>query len=127
MGNIYVISGLVRKRGELAYAVMGREMALQAAKRDLESVDRALVLFGYQDDPNAIGPIRTPKRIFAHKELSRLIIQIRRDKPELADNPALAREIIARKGWDTQDRDLYNQIRNKVKDVTKRRCSIKGN
>ncbi|MBL4597127.1 MAG: hypothetical protein JKX99_11185 [Robiginitomaculum sp.] len=104
-----------------------RETALHGAKRDLESVDRVLVLLGYRDDPKRIGAIRTPKRIFANKELSRLIIQMRRDKPELADNPAIAREIIVRKGWDTKDRALYNQIRNKVKDVTKRRAFWAGN
>ncbi|MEP1535046.1 MAG: hypothetical protein ABJQ34_19210 [Paracoccaceae bacterium] len=47
----HTIHGLIKKRGEIAGQY---KVALKAAddlKADLDAIDRALVLCGYQDDP----------------------------------------------------------------------------
>ncbi len=50
----HTIFGLVKKRGELAGQHKVAQKAADAFKADLDAIDRALVLVGYQEDPKAI-------------------------------------------------------------------------
>ncbi|MFG5379835.1 hypothetical protein [Yoonia sp. R2-816] len=45
------IHGLIKKRGEIAGQHKVALKAADALKADLDAIDRALVLCGYQDDP----------------------------------------------------------------------------
>ena len=47
----HTIHGLVKKRGEIAGQHKVAVQAQEAIKADLDAIDRALVLCGYQDDP----------------------------------------------------------------------------
>ena len=53
----HTIFGLIKKRGELAQHHKLAKQAADAIGADLDAIDRALVLCGYQDDPKAI-PMR---------------------------------------------------------------------
>ena len=75
------------------------KVAVQAAaplKADVDAIDRALVLCGYQDDPKAI-PARTKyKQMFGRNELKLTILDTLRQGP--ADDETIAKLIIERKG-----------------------------
>ena len=47
--------------------------AADALKHDLDAIDRALVLCGYQDDPKGIAPRGKYKQLFGRNELKLMI------------------------------------------------------
>ncbi|MFT5785188.1 MAG: hypothetical protein ACI9KK_000533 [Ascidiaceihabitans sp.] len=47
----HTIFGLIKKRGELAHHHKVAKQAADAIGADLDAIDRALVLCGYEDDP----------------------------------------------------------------------------
>ena len=47
----HTIFGLIKKRGEIAGPHKVALKAVDALKADLDAIDRALVLCGYEDDP----------------------------------------------------------------------------
>jgi len=49
----HTIFGLIKKRGEIAGQHKIARKAADALKADLDAIDRALVLCGYEDDPKA--------------------------------------------------------------------------
>jgi hypothetical protein len=49
----HTIFGLIKKRGELAHHHKVAKQAADAIGADLDAMDRALMLCGYEDDPNA--------------------------------------------------------------------------
>lgn len=53
MGHSILIHGLIKKRGEIAGQHKVALKAADALKADLDAIDRALVLCGYEDDPKA--------------------------------------------------------------------------
>ena len=97
----HTISGLIKKRGEIAAQ---HKVALKAAdslKADLDAIDRALVLCGYQDDPKGIAPRGKYKQLFGRNELKLITRDRLREGP--ADDETIAAWIIERKGWDADD------------------------
>lgn len=103
-----IVSGLIRKRAEIAgeYA---------RAKRDLAAIDRALEVFGYFD-AKAIKPRETRRRpaLFAPGELTALVG--RAERAGCADNASIA-------AWIMQEREfapeLAQRVRSSVKDCRK--------
>ena len=64
MGQSIVIHGLIKKRGEIAGQHKVALKAADALKDDLDAIDRALVLCGYEDDPKGIAPRGKYKQLF---------------------------------------------------------------
>jgi hypothetical protein len=52
----HTIFGLVKKHGEIAGQHTAAMKAAEALKVDLDAIDRALVLCGYEDGPRGIAP-----------------------------------------------------------------------
>ncbi|MDC0115934.1 hypothetical protein OAH97_00460 [Octadecabacter sp.] len=52
----HTIFGLIKKRGEIAGQHKAVQQAADAIRADLDAIDRALVLCGYEDDPKGIAP-----------------------------------------------------------------------
>lgn len=50
----HTIFGLIKKRGEIAGQHQVALKAAVALNADLDTIDRALVLCGYEDNPNGI-------------------------------------------------------------------------
>lgn len=103
----HTIFGLIKKRGEIAGQ---HKVALKAAdvlKADLDAIDRALVLCGYQDDPKGIAPRGKYKQLFGRNELKLMIRD--RLRQGAADDEAIAVHIIDCKGWDA---DVLKRVRD---------------
>lgn len=87
--------------------------AADALKADLDTIDRELVLRGYEDDPKAIAPRARYKQLFGRNELRLTIIDTLRKAP--ADDETIAAQIIASKGWGNDvHADVLKRVRHSI-------------
>jgi len=110
----HTFHGLIRKRKRLAADVEGARRNMMDLKRDLAALDKALALFGHSDPKS----IRTPgpyNRLFKRNELSRLLMAIKREQPDITEPEDLAREVIQRKGWDASNDQLFQMVLKRVR------------
>ncbi len=115
MGQSIVVHGLIKKRGEIAGQHKIAMKAADALKADLDAIDRALVLCGYEGDPKSIAPHGKYKQLFGRSELKLTIINALRQAP--ADDEAIAAQIIASKGWGD---DIHADVLKRVRDALQR-------
>jgi len=111
----HTIFGLVKKRGEIAGQHKAALKAAHDLKADLDAIDRALVLCGYEDDPKGIAPRGKYKQLFGRNELKLTIIKMLRQAP--ADDETIAAQIIATKSWDADDAmraDVLKRVRHAI-------------
>lgn len=116
----HTIFGLIKKRGEIAGQHKAAIQVADGIKADLDAIDRALVLCGYEDDPKGIAARTKYKQMFGRSELKRIIIQTLRDAP--ADDEAIVDRIIQQKGWDVDDtlrKDILKRTRDAIQRVQK--------
>ena len=111
----HTLSGLIKKRGEIAGQHKVAMKAADALKADLDAIDRALVLCGYEDDPKAIPARGKYKQLFGRNELKLTIINALRIAP--ADDEAIAAQIMASKGWGD---DIHADVLKRVRDALQR-------
>ena len=109
------IHGLIKKRGEIAGQHKVAMKAADALKADLDAIDRALVLCGYEDDPKAIAPRGKYRQLFGRNELKLTIINMLREAP--ADDETIAARIMAAKGWGD---DVRPDVLKRVRDALQR-------
>ncbi|MGC1496372.1 MAG: hypothetical protein WA790_11235 [Sulfitobacter sp.] len=89
--------------------------AADALKADMDAIDRALVLCGYQDDPKAIPARGKYKQLFGRNELKLTILDTLRQAP--AGDEAIAAQIRAAKGWGD---DMHADVLKRVRDALQR-------
>lgn len=111
----HTIHGLIKKRGEIAGQHKVAVKAADALKVDLDAIDRALVLCGYQDDPKGIAPRGKYKQLFGRNELKLTVIGILRQAP--ADDESIAASIMDAKGWGD---DIHADVLKRVRDALQR-------
>ncbi len=111
----HTLSGLIKKRGEIAGQHKVALKAADALKADLDAIDRALVLCGYEDDPKAIPARGKYKQLFGRNELKLTIINTLRVAP--ADDEAIAAQIMAAKRWGD---DIHADVLKRVRDALQR-------
>jgi len=111
----HTIFGLIKKRGEIAGQHKVAMKAADALKADLDAIDRALVLCGYEDDPKAIPARGRYKQLFGRNELKLTIINALRVAP--VDDETIAAQIIAAKGWGD---DTHADVLKRVRDALQR-------
>lgn len=119
MENDHVISGLVRKRAELAGELEKLDERRTAIKAHIANIDAVLRLFLYKGDPALIKPKRKRNWMFRRGELQRMVQDIEREAAGPLHKDDIALEVMNRKGW-AHDPDLLEIIAYKIKDVRKR-------
>jgi hypothetical protein len=77
--GVNLISGLIKKRAEVARQHRAALKVADAIKDDLISIDRTLVLCGYEGDPSGIEPRSKYKQLFGRCELKRLVLACLKD------------------------------------------------
>lgn len=111
-----VLSGLVRKRAELAGEVDALRARLAAIAADIGHLDATIRLFDPDYDLASIRPKRPRGPDVARPgEMSRFVLGVLRDATEPVPTPVIAARLMAERGTDGQDRKL-------VRNVTKRVC-----
>jgi hypothetical protein len=114
----HTIFGLIKKRGEIAGQHKVALKAADALKADLDAIDRALVLCGYEEDPNGIAPRGKYKQLFGRNELKLTIINTLRAAP--VDDETIAAQILAAKGWgDDTHADVLKRVRHALQRAQK--------
>jgi hypothetical protein len=111
----HTIFGLVKKRSEIAGQHKVAMKAADSLKADLDAIDRALVLCGYEDDPKAIPARGKYKQLFGRNELKLTVINALRVAP--ADDEAIAAQIMSAKGWGD---DIWPDVLKRVRDALQR-------
>ncbi|MDB9804421.1 hypothetical protein OAC22_00805 [bacterium] len=116
----HTIFGLIKERGEIAGQHKGAMKAADTLKADLDAIDRALVLCGYEDDPKATPTRGKYKQMFGRNELKLTIINALRVGP--VDDEAIAGQIMAAKGWgDDINADVLKRVRDALQRAQKDR------
>ena len=117
----HTIFGLIEKRVEIAHHHKVAVKATDAIRADLDAIDRALVLVGYQGDPKDIAPRGKYKQLFGRNELKLLTRERLREGP--ADDETIATWIIERKGWDADDA-LRADVLKRARDALQREQKV---
>ncbi|MFD0916516.1 hypothetical protein ACFQ14_08865 [Pseudahrensia aquimaris] len=115
--DTHLVSGLIRKRGEIAGQHKAAVKAADAIKSDLDALDRALAICGYKGDPHGIEPRGKYKTMFVRNELKLMIMGRLKEIP--ADDRAIADQIIQTKGWEA-DGELRLEIIKRVRHALQR-------
>jgi len=114
----HTIFGLIKKRGEIAGQHKVAIKSADTLKADLDAIDRALVLCGYEGDPKGIAPRGKYKQLFGRNELKLTIINALRVAP--VDDETIAVQIIAAKGWDAYTHaDVLKRVRHALQRAQK--------
>lgn len=105
----HVISGLVKKRAELAGE-------LQVIRQKLQHIDGTLEILGYENPDGIVPRFRRPNPpMFRSGELTALVGEAERQGH--ADNVSVTRLIMEKRCF---DEGMYRRVRESVKDCRKR-------
>jgi len=108
----HTISGLRRKRGEIAQAIVQSGRELSDLHRDLATIDGALLIFGVTETPQAIRPY---KRRFERSEIQRLIYAEIRLRPVTVDK--IVGQAIALKGLEADSLSVRKAVERGVRNA----------
>ncbi|MET3761084.1 hypothetical protein ABIB28_001626 [Sphingomonas sp. UYEF23] len=117
-GYDQTLSGLLRKRAELAREVETHRSQWEAASASLEAIDRAILVFNPSLLPGDL-PIRTRPPIAADgtTELQRFLLDLLRRSGEPVRTLAAAAAMGAERGIDPRDRVATTLLRKRVADA----------
>ncbi len=114
MVNEHVLSGIMRKRAELAGKLEHHQAVVRQLFIDLDNVDATIRMFDPDIELNEIRPKPLPPRHAAYKgEVARIILATLRDAKRPCSTQELTMHVMAERGMNTADKRL-------VKTVTKR-------
>ena len=110
-----VLSGLIRKRQEIADAIETAQTHLRQLILDIDGLDTAIRLFSPDIDLDAVRVRPTPKRHVAFKgEISRLILTLLREAGEPLPTRELIRRSMEARGLNVADKGLYELMRERI-------------
>jgi hypothetical protein len=112
----YVVTGLVKRRAELAGEIERTHEALRTMVRDLESLDATLIQFAPDMQLEAIKPkaFRPPDDWSKRGEMSRIILSILRCAAEPMTTRDVAFELIVERALDKSDQRLIRLMSKRV-------------
>ncbi len=115
MENEHVLSGLIRKRQEVAAELDAAQSRVRRLVLEIDAVDATIRLF---DPSSEIGLVRVrpaPRRHMAFRgESSRLILSMLRDAGEALTTREIARRIMEARGLNTADRAMAETMHLRV-------------
>jgi hypothetical protein len=113
------VYGLIRKRAELSGERETAKEHLSVLDQQIEALDLALSVFGYDHEKNPIRPTyKRQQGYFRAGELTRLILDVLRSGP--LDVTAIVSRILERKGIAEENSAVRGDIRKRVKRALKR-------
>jgi hypothetical protein len=125
MENEHVLSGMIKKRAELAGEIERAQTVFRQLVIDLDNLDAAIRLFDPDIDLTEIKPKPLPPRYAAFRgEVSRIVLNALREKGPLTTQQ-LAQFVMAHRGLNTADKRLVKTIGKRV-DSTMRHQRSKG-
>jgi hypothetical protein len=103
--DTFVITGLVRKRADLAGEIEHAQVSLQKMTRDLENLDSTIRLFDADYQIEAIRPkaFRPPEDWAKRGEMTRIILGVLRQAAEPLTTRDVAFQLMQERALDTGD------------------------
>lgn len=123
MTGTILLSGLVRKRAELAGEAEALDARLAQLRADLLHLDAAIRIVCPDAEPELIRPKKPSRKgcdWFGRQELPRLVLGCMRDAEQPLSCEDIARAVMACKGMDASDRTTLRRIAGMVKGVLHR-------
>lgn len=122
MENEHVISGLMRKRAELAGELIAIEARAEKLRADLAALDGAIRVFDPSAVPTSIKPKRfqTPTTPLPHGHPSRMMMDILRTAPEPMTARQIADELARRCGLTDLSPAKHKTLMTKVRNMLAR-------
>lgn len=115
MENEHVLSGLIKKRAEIAGQIDHAQTALRQLIIDLDNLDATIRLFAPDIDLEEVKPKPLPPRHAAFKgEVARVLLGTLRQAKEPMTIPELTLHVMAERGLNTADKRLQKTIAKRV-------------
>lgn len=115
MENEHVVSGLMKKRAELAGMIEHHQTVLRQLIIDLDSVDATIRLFVPDADLQEVKPKPFPPRAVAFKgEVARVVFAALRSHSGPMTAQELAQHYMAERGLNTADKALVKAVGKRI-------------
>ncbi len=109
--NEFVISGLMKRRAELAGRVEEAQTQLRQLLNDIDSIDTTLRIFQPDIDLEEIKPKPLPPRFPAYKgEIARIVLTALRQTTEKLTTRDLTIRVMTERGLNLKDRKLMSEM-----------------
>lgn len=114
--NAFVLSGLVKRRAELAGDIEKTHEALRKMVLDLENIDATIVQFDPDFRVETIQPkaFRPPKDWSNRGQMSRIILSILRQAAEPLTSRDIALQLLVERALDKSDQRLLRLMSKRV-------------
>lgn len=110
-----MLSGLIKKRAELAGRIEDAQTTLRMLIIDLDNIDAAIRIFDPDADLAEIRPKPLPPRNHAFKgEVSRIVFALLRQAKAPMTSQEIAQHVMAGRGLNTADKRLVKVIGKRV-------------
>lgn len=115
MENEHVLSGLMKKRAEIAGELEAAQAAVRRLIIDLDAIDQTIRLFDPEIDLAEIRPKPLPPRHAAYKgEVARIIFATLRDAHHPMTAEELTQHVMAERDLNTADKRLLRTVTKRV-------------
>jgi hypothetical protein len=115
MENEHVLSGLLKKRAELAGQIEHTQRVLNELVIDLDHIDHAIRIIAPDTDVSLVKPRQYPAQHAAYKgEMVRHVLHALRNASAPITSLDLAKSVVASRGMDTSDKRTVTLIRKRV-------------
>ncbi len=110
-----VLSGLIRKRQEIAAELDGVQAKLRQLMLDIDAVDATIRLFQPDIDLDVVKVRPTPRRHEASRgDTSRLILSLLRKASQALSHREITQRVMTARGLNLADRALAQTMRDRV-------------
>jgi len=110
-----VLSGLIRKRQEIAAEMDGVQAKLRQLILDIDAVDATIRLFQPDIDLDVVKVRPTPRRHEAHRgDTSRLILSLLQEAGKALSHREITQGVMTARGLNLADRALCQTMRDRV-------------
>jgi hypothetical protein len=111
----YVLSGLVKRRGELAGEIENTQTKLNMLIIDLNNLDATIRIFKPDIDLLEVKPLVLPPRNHAFRgEVTRIVLSLLREYDHAASTREIALQVMVARGLNTADRLLVKTVEHRT-------------
>lgn len=115
MENEHVLSGLMKKRGEIAGELEAAQATVRRLIIDLDAIDQTIRLFSPDIDLEEIRPKPLPPRHAAYRgEVARIIFGTLRDAHHPMTTGELAQHVMVERDLNSADKRLHRTVTRRV-------------
>ena len=113
--NPHTVSGLIRKRAEIAGQIEHAQATLRQLIIDLDNLDHTIRIFDPDIDLVEVKPKRLPPRLQTYLgELIRIVLSALRNSPKPLTTAEIAQHVMVARNLDTADKRLAKLMSKRV-------------